>query len=204
MSNNGNISTFSVPLISKSSNTLIKDIKIDNTQKWSKKLLKTIFFNYKHATYFEEIYPLFKEILLEEYQFLYLLNAYSIISISSFLDIKTEIQFENRFYLDMERDLNTTEMLSNQTKPINKVKRIITMCENEFSKIFVNAIGGQELYSKEEFAQYGIQLKFIQTNTDIIYPQFSNVFIPNLSIIDVLMHNGKNGSKNLLNKYYLI
>ena len=61
----------------------------------------------------------------------------------------------------------------------------------------------QELYSKDEFKEYGIDLYFIKMD-NIEYKQFSNEFIPNLSIIDVLMHNGKEGTKELLNRYTLV
>ena len=60
-----------------------------------------------------------------------------------------------------------------------------------------------KLYSKEEFKKNGIDLYFIKMD-NIEYKQFSNEFIPNLSIIDVLMHNGKEGTKELLNKYTLV
>ena len=61
----------------------------------------------------------------------------------------------------------------------------------------------QEQEVKEEFKEYGIDLYFIKMD-NIEYKQFSNEFIPNLSIIDVLMHNGKEGTKELLNKYTLV
>ena len=90
-----------------------------------------------------------------------------------------------------------------KTKPIKKVARVLEMCSCENSNYFINAIGGQELYSKEEFKEYGIDLYFIKMD-NIEYKQFSNEFVPNLSIIDVLMHNGKEGTKELLNRYTLV
>jgi hypothetical protein len=90
-----------------------------------------------------------------------------------------------------------------KTHPVRKVARVIEMCKREGSDHYINAIGGMELYSKEEFSQYGIQLEFIKTNT-IVYDQFNNTFEPYLSIIDVLMHNGKEKTKQLLNEYTLV
>ena len=49
----------------------------------------------------------------------------------------------------------------------------------------------------------GIYLHFVQTNL-ASYAQLANEFVPGLSIIDVLMHNGKEGTKQLLNEYTLI
>ena len=60
---NGTITTFSVPIIAKSSHTKIVDIRIDNSQKWDQKVLKTIFLNYKKTAYFDEVFPLLETIL---------------------------------------------------------------------------------------------------------------------------------------------
>jgi len=79
------------------------------------------------------------------------------------------------------------------------------MCRREGCEEFYYAIGGQELYSKEEFLQYGIHLNFVSTNS-IEYRQDTKKgdFIPNLSIIDVLMNNGKDGTKGLLQEFTLV
>ncbi len=51
-----------------------------------------------------------------------------------------------------------------------------------------------ELYSKENFAEYGIRLQFIKS-LPIEYKQFNNEFVTWLSIIDVLMFNSKEEKK---------
>jgi hypothetical protein len=84
-----------------------------------------------------------------------------------------------------------------------KNERIFSICKQQGADTYINAIGGQELYSKDKFKENGIDLYFIKMD-NIEYKQFSNEFIPNLSIIDVLMHNGKEGTKELLNRYTLV
>lgn len=205
---NGTILQINVPLLHKSSNTLISDVKIDNSQKWSDKILKMLVLNYKGAKYYEEVYNLIQEIFSIKYDTLHQLNSVSIIKIARYLDIDTEIIFDNSNYIEFEEKLNSFDDYSifpslEKTKPIKKVARVLEMCSCEKSNYFINAIGGQELYSKEEFKKYGIDLYFIKMD-NVEYKQFSNEFIPNLSIIDVLMHNGKEGTKELLNKYTLV
>ena len=78
----------------------------------------------------------------------------------------------------------------------------------EISKIlnatdYINAIGGEQLYDKNAFSDAGINLSFIQTEL-INYKQFNNKFIPNLSIIDVMMFNSKEDIKEMLKKYTLV
>jgi len=208
MLNNGLLSMFSVPLSAKSSNLYIREVKIDNTQKWSEKLLKTIYLNYKKAVCFEETYQLLEKLLQKKYEYLYQLNAYTIVSISRHLGIQTEIVFDNNSYLALEEKLEHKDYsllpYLNKTTPEKKTARVIAMCKMENADIFINAIGGLELYSKEEFAQYGINLKFIKMNSDIVYPQFSKKFVPNLTILDVMMFNSVEEISKMLDKYELI
>ena len=62
---------------------------------------------------------------------------------------------------------------------------------------YINAIGGQELYSKEDFASKEILLNFIKMEK----VEFDN---PYISILDLLFRYSKEHIKNQLNKYTLI
>ncbi len=199
-----------VPLLNKSSYILIADTLIDNTKPWQKKILKTLQVGYGKSAYYKEIMPLIEDILSKEYTTISELNCSSIKRICQFLDIHTEIDSDIDRYLALEERLvdiesNDYSRFSHlHTLPIKKVARVLEICKAEGSNFFVNAIGGQELYDKEEFKQYGIDLFFIKMN-DIQYSQncTDGSFEPNLSIIDVLMHNGKEGTIQLLNEYTL-
>ena len=67
---------------------------------------------------------------------------------------------------------------------------------------YINPIGGTKLYSKEEFARHNIKLSFLKTN-DVKYKQFGDEFIPNLSIIDVMMFNSREKIEEMLDQYTL-
>ena len=113
---------------------------------------------------------------------------YSILKIKEYLNIDTEILLSSEIKKD--------DLLRAQ-------KRIIEINKQLHSSVYINAIGGQELYNYEDFKKEGIELKFIKMK-DIEYKQFDNVFIPNLSMIDVLMFNSKNQIQIMLNNYELI
>ena len=202
----------SVPIAQKSSYELIADTRIDNTQGWARKMIKSIRVSYSRADYFSEVMPLLEDILSREYETISELNAYSIRAICDFLDIKTEIVSDCTCYLPIEDDLKLVEQgdyspypYMELTRPIKKVARAIALCKKEGVSEFINAIGGMELYAKEEFEKYGINIRFIKMD-EIRYSQKCNdgSFEPNLSIIDVLMHNGKERTKELLGKYSLV
>ena len=97
-------------------------------------------------------------------------------------------------------------ILSSDLKKDNSLKgkdKVIAICKELKGTEYYNAIGGQELYSFEEFKSNAIELKFLKTN-EIVYKQFNNEFISNLSILDVLMFNSKEKVKEFLNNYSLI
>jgi hypothetical protein len=72
----------------------------------------------------------------------------------------------------------------------------------ENAREYINASGGMELYSRSEFGEKGIQLKFLHAGI-IEYEQLNYKFVPGLSIIDVLMFNGPEQTRTLLNNFQL-
>ena len=60
-----------------------------------------------------------------------------------------------------------------------------------------------KIYKDEYFKERGIDLLFVKNNVEE-YNQHSKAFVKDLSIIDVLMHNGKEGTKELLKQCELI
>ena len=171
-----------------SQNKLIKEIELLNNEKEREKLLKTISQSYKKAPFYDEVYPLIEEIL-----------NFKEINLGKFLEnsIKKIIEY---------LEINATILISSEIEKDNMLKgknKILDICKNLGASEYYNAIGGQELYSYEEFNKEGIKLKFLKSG-NIEYRQFKNEFIPNLSIIDVMMFNSKEKIKEFLNNYTLI
>ena len=122
----------------------------------------------------------------EKNLFLYLYN--SILLVKEYLNINTE--------LIISSSINMNHTLKSQD-------RVLEICKQLKADHYINPIGGTKLYDKEEFKKHGIKLSFLKTD-DIIYKQFDNEFIPNLSIIDVMMFNSRETINEFLNKYSLI
>ncbi len=166
-------------------NTLISEVKVGKNRK---KIVKSIFHAYKKAPYFEEIYPLIEQIVLNNEENLAKYVGYSIETVAKYLNMNTKF-----IYLS---DLQGKTSLMAQEKTIDICKRLDT-------NHYINAIGGEELYSKKDFFEEGIILNFLKTG-DIEYRQFNNEFIPNLSIIDIMMFNSKDEIQEMLTKYTLL
>ena len=59
-------------------------------------------------------------------------------------------------------------------------------------------------YDKEEFEKNGISFHFLKTDENLQYKQFPNMeFVPNLSVIDVLMFNSVEEVNKMLDNYIL-
>ncbi|MGS0892690.1 WbqC family protein [Burkholderia stagnalis] len=81
--------------------------------------------------------------------------------------------------------------------------RVLAICEALDATTYVNAIGGVELYSRDDFAARGLELRFLRSKP-IEYRQFGAPFVPWLSIVDLLMFNSAADVKHMLTKYDLI
>lgn len=183
---NGTKNLLTIPLKDASSFKNINEIEIALNDKTKDKLLKTIAFAYSKAPFYNEIFPIIDKAL--SFSKISDVNISAILSIKEYLEMNTEIIISSR--LEKNNDLKAQDKVLHINKILN-------------STAYINAIGGQELYNKEDFAKEGIQLKFIKTN-DIKYSQLKNEFVPNLSIMDVLMFNSPEHIKEMLEDYELI
>ncbi|MEA3499581.1 MAG: WbqC family protein [Candidatus Marinimicrobia bacterium] len=186
---NNRAKMFTVPLRKVSSNKLIKDLKLATSEKWKKKFLKTIQFSYERAPYFEKTFSIINEVINTPANLIIKWHLKSIYLIKQYLDIETEIIESEAKYKN--RGMNSQEI-------------IIDICKKERSSDYINAIGGMKLYDKEDFKKHNINLYFIKTDKNLKYKQFNNKFVPNLSIIDVMMFNSPREIKGMLNEYSLV
>lgn len=137
------------------------------------KLLNKFKGEYLHAPYFAKTLPLVEQIVRYEEANLFRFLHYSIAKTCEHLGITTKIRVSSDIAIDHN--------LKNQDK-------VLALCEAVGASSYVNAIGGMVLYSKEAFLDKGIKLTFCRSRP-LKYTQFSNDFVPWLSIIDVMMFN---------------
>lgn len=173
---------FTLELIGASQNKFINEIQLGQN---SNKILKTIELNYKKSLYFKIVFPLIEEIFNQKEKNLAKFIGYSLKKIIDYLEIEVNFIYSSK--------IEKNDNLKNQDK-------IINICENLNANEYVNLIGGLNLYDKRIFVSNNIKLSFIETKK-IKYQQFSNKFIPYLSIIDIMMHNNKDFIANMLKKF---
>jgi len=152
------------------------------------KLLNQIAGNYKKSPHFDCAFEIFEDIVNFNNNNLFQFNYNSVKKICEYLRIQTEFVVSSTVNID--------HSLKGQDK-------ILAFCGNLGAAEYINAIGGQELYDKTEFEKHNIKLNFLKTQ-NIEYNQFKGGFVPNLSILDVMMFCSMEEISEMLDKYELI
>lgn len=182
---NGQKHMFTITLNGASPNKLFNEITIKDDFKKFSRLIESA---YRKAPYYVEVSALLDKIYNYEDKSLgaFMMNSFQVVL--DYLEIDTKLV------------LSSTIAKDNSLRGKDKVKHI---CHLLGADTYYNAIGGQELYDKNDFNADGIDLYFVQTNLTP-YAQLGNEFVPGLSIIDVLMFNSVVTIKNLLKEYSLV
>lgn len=179
-----------IPLVKHVRETLIQDIKINNSENWRAKINAQLTHYKKKAPYYTSIIGLVNEALSLETDSIGALNLHSLKVICKYIGLKNEI-------VDFSE-------LSIETPGVNEPDEWAL----EISKMlkadeYINPIGGLSFFNKEKYNRAGIGLKFVQNNL-AEYRQISPIFHPALSIIDVLMFNEPKTVMELINDYKIV
>jgi hypothetical protein len=176
-----------VPLKKHSQVESIKNVLANPDIDWKKRILGQLAHYKKKARYFNETNDAVKEIFSEvNVQSIAGINSAIIYKMCTYLDIKKELVVSSEKNFDYENVGDSGEWA-------------LRIAEQMGADEYINPVSGAELFSQEKFASSNIALSFLKTK-EITYSQ-QGVFEPLLSIIDVMMFNGINGTKELLVNY---
>ncbi len=170
------------------SHRMLHDVIVDNRKKAYSNLVLTIQEAYKNAPYFNAIYPLVVSIIDKDFEKLTDLASFSVKSISHYLRIPTNFCRSSKKFKDSAGQATSD--------------RVIRIAKELGSKHQVSTAGGKAVYDREYFKTHGIKLSFLRSRPTT-YTQFNNAFVPDLSIIDVLMFNSYEKCQRLLKQYKL-
>ena len=176
-----NNTTINVNVWKASQNKKCNEIYVNFENNYIPKFLKTLENLYSKELHYETI---LNEIILPEFIdrkiTISKFNLNLIKRICNYLDIKTKI-------------VDTSE---NLTK-LKKGEGLKEITKHFNSKSYINAIGGQSLYNKEDFKNDNIQLSFIEMGNVV----FDNKYT---SILDLLFRYNKEYIKEQIRNYKLI
>jgi len=186
---NGKDVFITIPLKNDSDYLKIKERYLaDNWNKEKTKLLNKITEAYRVAPFFKYVIEIVNDCL-----------NYPTINLFEFINNSIE-KIKNAL------SIKTPLVISSSIPIISELKgeqKVISICKARRADVYINPIGGLELYKKDNFKKEAIDLFFLRT-ADLKYKQFDFEFVKYLSIIDVMMFNSKEKIIEMLNEYELL
>jgi hypothetical protein len=176
-----NDTRINIEVIGASQNKAINQVHVGVSDIYIKKFIKTIEFNYsKYKNYEVIMHTILKPIFEFDSKTISQFNLDIIKTICYYLEIKTKIVDTSSGITDKKFD-----------------DGLIDIVKNMGGKTYINALGGVNLYNKEYFNRFDLNLMFLKSKvTDI---EDSNV-----SILDILFSYDKELIQHQLSKYELI
>ena len=176
------IEWLTIPIRQEQLSQKIKDTKIFNFN-WNKKHWKSIQINYSKAKCFQEFGPVFEELYCNcTYQFISEINYYFITAINNLLDIQTKISWSTEYNLID-----------------GKTERLVDLCLQAGATEYISGPAAKDYIDKSLFDQQNIKLSWIDYSG---YPEYNQLYPPfehGVSIIDLILNEGKNAISKMKN-----
>ena len=160
----------------------INEVNTRDELGWKKKHLKSIEMNYKKSKHFEDVFPEYSSLILDEYEGLADLDISIIKHICKKFGIQTE------FALSSKMELNS-----------KKEQKVLDICSTLNGNIYYSGTGAKAYQNEENFKERGIELRYSEY-FPFEYPQLWGDFQSNVSVIDYLMNCGYNWQQVIENQ----
>jgi len=156
------------------------EVRINNDLPWKEKQWSKISHSYEKSKFFHLYSKYFESLFKKEWDYLFDLDFETITQIFKWLNINIEIIKESELCVTSK-----------------STQRIVDVCKKIGADTYVSGIGGRNYMDEKLFEKYNLKLEY-QNYTHPKYPQhWSNEFIPDLSIIDMLSNVGPDTIKVL-------
>jgi hypothetical protein len=180
-----------VPLIRYSHETLIKDIRIDNSQDWKQRIRAQLQHYKRIAPHYFKVVRLLNELFEKDFESIVSLNREALIAVCQYLHMDKERTVFSEMNLSIDAPQAPDEWALNICKSYGNVTE------------YWNPPGGQSFFDKSKYEKAGIGLKFQKVVLDL-YDQKRTPFEAGLSIIDVMMFNSPDEINAMLDRYEVI
>jgi hypothetical protein len=183
--NQGQKSLFTFPLVGASPNKLINEIEYADE---FGKFQKTLAMAYGKAPYKAEVFAFMDKVCNFPDKNLARFNGNALMEVAAYLGMATTFIYSSTLKKDTS---------------LRAQDKVLAICAELGAEQYINAIGGLELYSRDDFKNHGLELKFLRPELPE-YNQRQAEFIPGLSIIDIMMFNTPDEIREMLGKYELV
>ena len=186
LSANGDITYFTVPIQKAYRNTPINKIIVSNNYDWKMKTLGQLNI-YKKAPNYGRVIDLVKGIFNTDTMLISDLAIKSIVKTCEYLDIDIKYDIFSKMNLALPEVKEPDEWALYITKELGY-------------NTYINPPGGMSFFNREKYQINDVDLQFLVQEI-IPYRQNREVFIPALSMIDVMMFCSCNEINEMLCKY---
>lgn len=165
-----------------SAERMLFNVLIDYPTMWNLDHMDTIIHYYKKAPFFDEVLPLFGDVINRPWSRLYGLNLTLINNMRDYLEVKTPMTIDSALPYDRE---------------VSKSKRLANLVEAMGGDVYVEPEGGKKFLEVEPFEERGIEVYF-QKFFPYGYKQlWDGPFVSHMSALDAMFCMGK-VAKNLI------
>ena len=179
----------SIPVQKAHRETKIKDIVINNNSNWKETIYHQLNY-YRKAPNYAFVMDFLNECLSNYQPSLSEFNTILLKKVCKLLEINTNITvFSEKFPM-----INEANAADEWGVKVAKALNATT---------YINALGGIEFYDQQKYKENSLDIQFIKTELKP-YKQFHDIFIPGLSIVDVMMFNQPEEIKDMLEIHELI
>lgn len=186
----GTATYIGVPVRKSARETAIKDICINNDEKWKEKIYGQLAVYKKKAPYYKTVIDLMRDILDKKWESLSELNICGIEAVCGALGINRKFDIFSR----MDLRIGTINAADEWALQISKSMGY---------DVYVNPPGGKSFFDIEKYTAQNIKVEFLQ-NELVPYVQKKEHFEAGLSIVDVMMFCDVKETNELLDKYIIL
>jgi hypothetical protein len=169
-----------VPVLKAASSPLLRDIRIDQSQRWQKRHLGSLRAAYGRAPFFDEVFPLAESVLGAAGESLADLNRASIEAMCRFLELPTPLLYASTLGLSDD----------------DRTGRLVEICRRVGGTVYLSGRGARRYNDAQRFQESGIALEYTAFECPP-YPQLHGEFVPNLSLLDALFNCGREAQRLL-------
>lgn len=153
---------------------LITDVRTRDNLGWKEKHLKTLEMNYSRAPYYRDFYPVFRELLLTDY------NSLADMNIAINTEIAKRFGFGAKMLRSSQMDINTV-----------REERVIDIVKLVGGDTYISGHGAKAYQVDEHFSDKGINLVYTDYSPIEYTQQWPKAgFLPYMSTIDYIFNCG--------------
>jgi hypothetical protein len=179
-----------VPLAKHPMKTMIKDVKICDSEPWQEKIFKQLVHYKRNAPYYEVVIRFLQNTFSYCTESISDLNTHSLAEVCKYIGIP----YKGIAFTKMDCSIESADAPDEWA---------LNICKAIGADTYINPPGGIEFYDRKKYTEAGVTLQFLKINLRP-YNQGRESFEEGLSIIDVMMFNSPQEIQKMLDDYELL